>query len=90
MRYPVETNFQTRVTDGGVEVTFTPTNSIITYYRLVNSKDIAKHGPVSLASIRHAGPSRDFGDYVFDNVLTMAQDVAAAAVDKMNPAATDV
>jgi hypothetical protein len=39
MRYPVGTNFQTRVTDGGVEVTFSPTNSIITYYRLADPKD---------------------------------------------------
>jgi hypothetical protein len=88
MRYPVSTDFQTRVTDGGVEVTFTPTNSIISYYRLADPKDIAKYGPVSLASIRHAGPTRDFGDHPYDNVLTMAQDVAAAAVDKMNLAAT--
>jgi hypothetical protein len=88
MRYPVSTDFQTRVTDGGVEVTFTPTNSIISYYRLADPQDIAKYGPVSLASIRHAGPTRDFGDHPYDNVLTMAQEVAADAIDNVNLAAT--
>jgi hypothetical protein len=88
MRYPVSTDFQIRVTDGRVEVTFTPTNSIINYFRLADPRDIDKYGPVSLASIRHAGPTRDFGDHASDNVLTMAQEVAADAVSKMNLAAT--
>ena len=57
MKHPVRSEFA--VTEVGVAVTFKPTNSIYSFYRLADTDDIARLGPVSLESVRHAGPSGD-------------------------------
>jgi hypothetical protein len=77
MKHPVRSDFQTAVTGTSVAVTFAPTNSIYSFYRLADSEDIARIGPVSPAGVRHAGPSGDTGDYSADEVQAMAQRIAA-------------
>ena len=70
MKHPVRGDFDTAVTEAGVNVTFKPTNSIYSFYRLAASEDIARLGPVSLERVRHAGPSSDTEDYPSDEVQT--------------------
>jgi hypothetical protein len=60
-----------------VTVTFKPTNSIYSFYRLADGDDIARFGPVSSASVRHAGAMGDTGDYPADEVQGMAQGIAS-------------
>jgi hypothetical protein len=59
MKRPVEADFDTSVAEAGVTVTFKPTNSIYSFYRLANTDDIARLEPVSPGNIRHAGPTGD-------------------------------
>jgi hypothetical protein len=73
MKHPVRSDFDTAVTEAGVTVTFKPTNSIYSFYRLAESEDGL--GPVSLERVRHAGPSGDTEDYPSDEVQDMAQRV---------------
>jgi hypothetical protein len=77
MKHPGRNDFDSAVTEAGVTVTFKPTNSIYSFYRLAQSEDIARLGPVSPGRVRHAGPSGDTGDYPADEVLDMAQRIAA-------------
>jgi hypothetical protein len=53
MNHPVRSDFDTAVTEAGVNVTFKPTNSIYSFYRLAESEDVARLGPVSKGSVRH-------------------------------------
>jgi 2-hydroxychromene-2-carboxylate isomerase len=68
MKHPVRSDFDTAVTEAGVNVTFKPTNSTYSFYRLAESEDIARLGPVSLERVRHAGPRGDTEDYPADEV----------------------
>jgi hypothetical protein len=77
MKHPATSDFETNVTEAGVTVTFKPTNSVYSFYRLADSDDIARLGPVSLQNVRHAGRSGDTEDYFADEVLAMAQRVAS-------------
>ena len=77
MKHPVRSDFDTVVTETGVNVRFKPTNSLYSFYRLAESDDIARLGPVSLERVRHAGPSSDTGDYPSGEVQDMAQRIAA-------------
>jgi hypothetical protein len=77
MKHPVRNDFDSAVTQAGVTVTFKPTNSIYSFYRLGESEDTARLGPVSPGGVRHAGPSGDTGDYPSDEVQEMAQRIAA-------------
>jgi hypothetical protein len=77
MKHPVTGDVDTAVTEAGVNVTFKPTNSIYSFYRLAESEDIARLGPVSLERVRHAGPSGDTEDYSSDEVQDMAQRIAS-------------
>ncbi len=74
MKHPVKGDFDTAVTEAGVTVTFKPTNSVYSFYRLAGSDDIARIGPVSP---QHAEPSGDGGDYASDEVQAMAQQIAS-------------
>ena len=58
-------------------VTFKPTNSIYSFYRLAETEDIARLGPVSLGRVRHTGSSGDTEDYSVDEVQDMAQRIAS-------------
>jgi hypothetical protein len=60
-----------------VNVTFKPTNSIYSFYRLAESEDVARLGPVSSGPVRHTGPSGDTEDYPADEVQDMAQRIAS-------------
>jgi hypothetical protein len=77
MKHPLESDFHVTVSDAGVTVTFKPTNSDYSFYRLAGSEDIARLGPVSLGQIRHAGPSGDTEGYASDEVQRMAQRLAS-------------
>jgi hypothetical protein len=77
MKQPVRGDFDTAVTEAGVNVTFKPTNSIYTFYRLAGSDDVARLGPVSLGQVRHAGPRGDTEDYPADEVQDMALRIAS-------------
>jgi hypothetical protein len=80
MKHPVRGDFDTAVTEAGVSVTFKPTNSIYSFYRLAESEDVARLGPVAKGPVRHAGPSGDTEDYPSDEVQDMAQRVAVGLV----------
>ena len=77
MKHPVTSDFETNVTEAGVTVTFKPTNSVYSFYKLADSDDIARLGPVSLQNVRHARRSGDTEDYFPDEVLAMAERVAS-------------
>jgi hypothetical protein len=79
MKHPVESEFYTSVTEAGVTVTFKPTSSIYSFYRLADTDDIARLGPVSPGRVRHAGPTGETGDYAPDEVQDMAQRIASEA-----------
>jgi hypothetical protein len=79
MKHPVKGDFDTAVNEAGVTVTFKPTNSIYSFYRLADSDDIARIGPVSPQRVRHAGPTGETGDYVSNEVGAMAQQIASEA-----------
>ena len=63
MKHPVESDFDTTVTDAGVSVTFKPTHGVYSFYRLADTDDIARLGAVSPGHVRHAGPTGDTGNY---------------------------
>jgi hypothetical protein len=75
MKHPVRSEFDTAVTEADVTVIFKPTNSIYSFYRLADTHDIARLGPVWLAKVQHAAPG-DTNDYPSDEVLVMAQRIA--------------
>jgi hypothetical protein len=76
IKHPVESDFELAVSEAGVSVTFKPTNSIYSFYRLAKGEDVARL-PVSLERVRHAGPSGDTEDYPSDEVQDMAQRIAS-------------
>jgi hypothetical protein len=75
MKHPVRSDFDTVVTEAGVRVTFKPTNSIYSFYRLAGSDDIARVGPVSYAGVQHGGHNTE--DYPADEVQDLAQRIAS-------------
>jgi hypothetical protein len=77
MKHPVRSDFDTAVSEAGVNVTFKPTNTIYSFYRLAGSDDVARVGPVSSGQVRHAGPRGDTEDYPADEVQNMAQRIAS-------------
>jgi hypothetical protein len=77
MKHPVRSDFHTVVTEAGVTVTFKPMNSIYSFYRLADSDDVARLGPVSLERVRHTGASGDTEDYPANEVQEMAQHIAS-------------
>ena len=77
MKHPVRGDFDTAVTEAGVNVTFKPTNSIYSFYRLAESKDIARLGAVASGPVQHVGPTGDTEDYPADEVQDMAQRIAS-------------
>jgi|HubBroStandDraft_4_1064222.scaffolds.fasta_scaffold243512_1 hypothetical protein len=79
MKHPLESDFNTSVTEAGVIVAFKPTNSIYSFYRLAETDDIARLGSVSPGRVRHAGPTGDTGDYAPDEVQDMALRIASEA-----------
>jgi hypothetical protein len=74
MKHPLRSDFDTLVTDEGVTVTFTQTNSRYSFHRLTDPNNIACVGPVSFAGVQHAG--RGTGNYSSDEVQNMALHIA--------------
>jgi hypothetical protein len=79
MKHPVEADFHTSVAEGGVSVTFKPTSSVYSFYRLADTDDIARLGPVSPGRVRHAGPTGDTRDYAANEVQDIALRIALEA-----------
>src|SRR6516162_9501648 len=75
MKHPARSDFATVVTEAGVSVTFKPTNSIQTFYRLTTGEAVARLGPVAFAGVQHAG--RNTEDYPADEAQAMAQRIAS-------------
>ena len=63
------------VTKAGVSVTFKPTNSTYSFYKLADNNVIARLAPVSFAGVQHAG--RNTEDCPSDEVQDMAQQIAS-------------
>jgi hypothetical protein len=76
---PVRTDFHAVVTEAGVSVTFKPTNSVYSFYRLAEANDIGRLGPISFAGVLHAGHNVT-EDYSASKVQDMAQRIAAEFV----------
>ena len=49
MKHPVRSDFDTAVTEASVTVTFKPTNSIYSFYRLPESEDVLVRSRVVMA-----------------------------------------
>ena len=60
MKHPVKSDFNTSVTEVGVTVTFKPTNSIYSFYRLADTDDIARLATVSPAARPPRGTERRY------------------------------
>ena len=73
-----ETDFEMQVLEAGVNVFFKPTKSHYTFLRLSNDKHVARSAPLSRdATVRHAGPSGDTGEYDPAQVFEMAYQLAS-------------
>ena len=73
-----ETDFETQVLEAGVNVFFKPTKSHYTFLRLSNDKHLARSAPLSRdATVRHAGPSGDTGEYDSAQVFEIAYQLAS-------------
>ena len=86
MKHPVRSDFHTVVSEAGISVTFNPTNSIYSFYRLA-SDDIARAGPVSYAGVQHAG--HNTADFPPDEVQNMAQRIASELAASVWPVQSD-
>jgi hypothetical protein len=75
IKHPVRSDFDIVVTEAFVRVTFKRTDSIYSFYRRIDTNDIASLGPVSFVSVQHAG--RGTEDYPSDEVQDMAQRIAS-------------
>jgi len=71
MKQPIESDFDVRNHDAGVDVTFKPTDSQYSFVLLADRR--------SLASVRH-GKTGDTGDYASGDVEATAFRVACAAI----------
>jgi len=74
MKHPVRSDFDTIVTEAGVTVTFKPTNTVYSFYRLADANILSLSGPVSL----------DTQDYPPDEVQDMAQRIASEVVTSVS------
>jgi hypothetical protein len=86
MKHPVESDFDTSMTEAGVIVTFKPTNSVYSFYRLTDADDIARVGPISPGRVRHAGQTGDTGDYASNEVQDMALRIASESATAIRKA----
>ena len=75
VKHPVRTDFDVVVTEAFVRVTFKPTNSTYSFYRLADANDIARQGPISFAGVQHGG--HDTEVYPPDEVQDVAQQIAS-------------
>lgn len=85
MKHPVRSDFATAVAEAGVTVTFKPTQSIYSFYRLAGGDDIARLGAVSPHAVRHAGSSGNTADYPADEVEAMARTIASEVAASVWP-----
>jgi hypothetical protein len=74
MKHPARNDFDTILTEAGATVTFKPTNSVYSFYKLADASVAALPGPVSL----------DTEDYLADEVKDMAQRIASEVVGSVS------
>ena len=78
-----ETDFEMQVLEAGVNVFFKPTKSHYTFLRLSNDKRVTRSAPLARdATVRHAGPSGDTGEYDPAQVFEMAYQLASMAAKR--------
>jgi hypothetical protein len=87
MKHPLRSDFDTAVTEAGVNVTFKPTGGVYSFYRLAETDDLASLGPVSFAStsfasVQHAEHNTD--EYSPDELQDMAQRIASEVVTSLS------
>ena len=80
-KQPDASDFEVKVLQGGVNVTFKPTYSYYWFDRLDRPHDmIERLGPISSsATVRHMNCAGDTGDYIADEIATMAYQLASDA-----------
>ena len=73
-KQPDDSDFEVKVLQGGVQVTFKPTLSYYWFDRLIRPHDmIERLGPISsAATVRHMSWTGDTGDYNADEIAIMA------------------
>ena len=74
MKQPIESDFDVRNHDAGVDVTFKPTDSQYSFVLLADRRSLSPQ-----ASVRH-GKTGDTGDYASGDVEATAFRVACAAI----------
>jgi hypothetical protein len=75
VKQPIETDFDVRSHDAGVNVTFRPTESQYSFVLLAGRRSLSPR-----ASVRH-GKTGDTGDYASGDVEATAFRVACAAIE---------
>jgi hypothetical protein len=85
MKQPKADDFEVKVLEGGVNVTFMPTFSYYWFDRLIRPHDMIEGlGPIcSSATVRHMSWAGDTGDYNADEVAIMAYQLASAAANEV-------
>jgi hypothetical protein len=79
MLFATEADFDAHALAAGVNVFFKPTRSHYSFLR-TSGEHVCPSGSLSRnASIRHAGPTRDIGEYDAAQVLEMAYQIALKA-----------
>jgi len=79
MLFATEADFEAQALAAGVNVFFTPTQSHYSFLR-VSGEYVCPSGTLSRnPRIRHAGPTRDAGEYDAAQILEMAYQVALKA-----------
>jgi hypothetical protein len=77
----METDFDVQIREGGVDVTFRPTESHYSYGLLVDPDDIARLGPLSRSpNTQHHAKTGDTGEYPSGDVEATAFRLASAAI----------
>jgi hypothetical protein len=81
MKQADASDFEVKVLEGGVNVTFKPTYSYYWFDRLIRPHDmIERLGPItSSATVRHMSWAGDAGDYNADEIAIMASQLASEA-----------
>ena len=80
-KQPDASDFEVKVLQGGVHVTFKPTFSYYWFDRLIRPHNmIERFGPISSsATVRHMSWTGDTGDYNADEIAIMAYQLASDA-----------
>jgi hypothetical protein len=79
-KHPMAADFDVRVRESGVDVTFRPTASHYSFAFLADPKDIAQLGRLSRSAIVRHAKTGDTGEYYLSDVETLAFRLASGAI----------